>query len=160
MALLIGEFESSVDAKGRLAISAALRDQIDPKLDGKEFILVLGPDLHLWLYPDQYYRRLLATMRPSPLPDRQTEEIGLLFALARPLKPDAQGRVVLPDRPLKRAMIADRVMLLGIFDHIEVWPMDQWEQHVEQSLPKYGQSLYAAAEQLRRQMAGQPAKQE
>ena len=73
--------------------------------------------------------------------------------MARPLKPDAQGRVVLPDSPMQRAVIADRVTLVGIFDHIEVWPTDQWERHVEESLPKYGESLYAAAEKVRRQMA-------
>jgi len=96
VALLIGEFEQTIDAKHRLAISSALREQIHPDEDGKQIILVLGPDRHLWLYPDLYYRRLVATLRRSPLPDRQTRRIDLLFAMARVLKPDAQGRVVLP----------------------------------------------------------------
>jgi MraZ protein len=156
MALLIGEYESAIDSKHRLAISAGLREQIDPKSDGKDFIVVLGPDFHLWLYPDQYYRRLLATLRPSPLPDPQTQRIDVLFGLARPVKCDAQGRVVIPERPLQRAVIADRLTLVGVFDHIEVWPTDQWEQHVRESLPNYGKVVYEAAEQVRRQMAGSP----
>jgi MraZ protein len=149
MALLIGEFESTIDAKHRLAISASLRDQVNPREDGKDFILVLGPDRHLWLYPDLYYRRLLATMRRSPLPDRQTRKIDLLFAMARPLKCDAQGRVVLPEKSMQRAVIEAQVTLVGILDHIEIWPSPEWEQHVQEGLPTYGEVLYEAGERAR-----------
>jgi MraZ protein len=146
MALLIGEFEQTIDAKHRLAISSSLREQIDPKEDGKDFILVLGPDRHLWLYPDQYYRRLLATLKRSPLPDRQTRRIDLLFAMARLLKPDTQGRMVLPEKSMQRAVISERVTLVGVFDHIEIWPGDEWDAHVRDSLPTYGEVLYEVSD--------------
>jgi MraZ protein len=148
VALLIGEFEQTIDAKHRLAISSALREQINPAEDGKHFILVLGPDRRLWLYPDVYYRRLLATLKRSPLPDRQTRRIDLLFAMARVLKPDAQGRVVLPEKSMARAVISEKVTLVGVFDHIEIWPTDQWERHVEEALPSYGEVLYEASERV------------
>ena len=70
MPLFVGEFEQAIDAKHRLAIPMALREQMDPDDDGSNFILVLGPDRHLWLYPDQWYKRLLASFRRSPLVTR------------------------------------------------------------------------------------------
>lgn len=148
MALFVGEFEQSLDAKHRLAISAALREQIDPQEDGSNFILVLGPDRHLWLYPDLYYKRLLASLRRSPLPSRQSRRIDLLFAMARVVKPDGQGRIVLPEKSLQRAIVSDNLTLVGVDDHIELWPQDQWEKHVDEALPSYGEVLYAAAETL------------
>jgi len=148
MALLIGEFEQTIDAKHRLSISAALREQIDPERDGKNLIVVLGPDLHLWLYPDVYYKQLLMKLRPSPLPDRRTRKIDLLFGMARIVKADAQGRVVLPEKSMKRAKISDRVTLVGVFDHIEIWPAEEWEGHVEQALPTYGEVLYEASDRV------------
>ncbi len=148
MALLIGEYEQTIDAKHRLGICAALRDQIDPEEDGKGFILVLGPDRHLWLYPDTYYRRLLATLRHSPLPDRRTRKIDLLFAMARPLRADTQGRVVLPEKSMQRAVVGEQVTLVGVFDHIEIWPSDEWERHVTEALPSYGEVLYEVGEQV------------
>lgn len=148
MPLLIGEYESTVDAKHRLAIASALRDQIDLQTDGPDYILVLGPDRHLWLYPDRYYRRLLATLRRSPLPDRRTRKIDLLFAMARPLKCDGQGRVVLPEKSMQRAVVGEQVILAGVLDHIEIWPTDEWERHVQDSLPTYGDVLYEAAESV------------
>ncbi len=147
MALFVGEFEQSIDeAKHRLAISSSLREQIDAESDGKNFILVLGPDRHLWLYPEKYYRRLLATMRHSPLPDRQSRRIHLLTALARVLKTDSQGRVVLPEKSMSRAIVSEKVTLVGVFDHIEIWPSEEWEQHVDEALPTYGEMLYESAE--------------
>ena len=148
MALLIGEFEQMIDGKHRLAISSSFRDQIVPQEDGEDFVLTLGPDRHLWLYPDLYYRRLLATMKRSPLPDRNSRRIDLLFAMARLLKADSQGRVVLPEKSMQRANVAQKVTLVGNFDHIEIWPSDQWDSHVEATLPAYGEMLYEASDRL------------
>ena len=66
MALFVGEFDQTLDDKRRLAVPAPLRDQIDPSVDGGGFFLVLGADRHLWLYPDRYYRELMATLKRSP----------------------------------------------------------------------------------------------
>ncbi len=151
MALLVGEFDTTIDAKHRLAINSALREQIDPDDDGRHFILVLGPDRHLWLYPDAYYRRLLSTMKRSPLPDRQTRRIDLLFAMARVVKPDAQGRIVLPEKSMQRSNLQSDVTLVGVYDHIEIWPSQQWQEHVEKALPDYGEMLYEAADRMNRQ---------
>ena len=76
MAFFFGDYEQTIDAKRRLAINSALRDLIDPKADGRGFILFLGPDRHLWLYPDKYYTRLVATMKRSPLPSREHRKIA------------------------------------------------------------------------------------
>ena len=160
MAAFYGEFEQTIDAKHRLAIPAALRDQITPKEDGTEFVLLLGPDRHLWLYPDLAYRRMLASIRRGPLPDRQSGRLGLLFAMARIVKPDKQGRVVLPEKSLQRATITDNVTLAGMFDHIEIWPSDEWEKRVESELETYGEMLYEAADRVQGEMGlGVPAKE-
>jgi len=147
MALFVGEFEQVIDqGKHRLSISSALREQIDTETDGSNFILVLGPDRHLWLYPDKYYRRLLAGMKQSPLPDRHSRKIHLLTAMARVVKCDSQGRIVLPDKSMRRAVIAEKVTLVGVFDHVEIWPLEAWERHVEQALESYGEMLFEASD--------------
>ena len=148
MALFVGEFEQTIDAKHRLAISASLRELMVPEQDGTNFFLMLGPDRHLWLYPDLYYRRLVTSMKRSPLPSRQAQKTDLLFAMARFVKADKQGRIVLPEKSMARASIADSVTLVGKNDHIEIWPGDEWSKFVEQALPGYGEALYEAAERM------------
>ena len=152
MAAFFGEFEQMIDAKHRLAIPAALRDQIVSDEDGTDFILLLGPDRHLWLYPDLAYRRMLASMRRGPLPDRQSGRLGLLFAMARVVKPDKQGRIVLPEKSMERATISDSVTLAGMYEHVEVWPTDEWNKRVENELANYGEMLYEAADRMQGEM--------
>jgi len=154
MATFVGEFETTVDPeKHRLAISAALRERINTEEDGANFILTLGPDRHLRLYPDRYYERLLNSLRRSPLPDRNSSKIGLMFAMARVVKPDAQGRIVLPEKCMGRALLAEKVTMVGWNDHIQVWPSQEWDDHVQAELPHYGELLYEASERM---MAQEP----
>ena len=148
MALFVGEFDVTIDAKHRLAIPAPLRDQMAPAEDGRDFYLLLGPDLHLCLYPDLYYRRMLQPIQGSPLPSRRSRKFDLLFAMARVLKPDSQGRVVLPEKSMQRAVISEQVTLVGKGDHIELWPTQEWERYVEQALPRYGEDVLDAGDGL------------
>jgi MraZ protein len=148
MAFFVGEFEQTIDAKHRLAINAALRETMDPKEDGESFILVLGPDRHLWLYPDLAYRRMMQMLQKSPLPTREARKTELMFAMARMVKMDAQGRIVLPEKSAQRAIMGDNVTLVGQNDHIAIWPTDEWEKHVAESLATYGEAIYEASERL------------
>ncbi|MBS3820431.1 MAG: division/cell wall cluster transcriptional repressor MraZ [Planctomycetes bacterium] len=154
MPFFTGEHETAIGAKRRLAINSALREEQDPE-DGEQFYLVLGPDKHLWLYPDGYYRKLASRMKRSLLPSRQVHKMSLFFAMARLLKPDSQGRVVLPEKSLQRAGLdkVEMVTLLGKGDHIEIWPTDEWEQVIDEAMPNYGEMLYEAADLLDGEMA-------
>jgi MraZ protein len=155
MALFVGEFEQSIDVKHRLAVPAALREQIDGEEDGTQLIVVLGPNRHLLMYPDQAYQRLLKKLHRSPLPDRGAQKIGLLFAFARIVTPDKQGRLVLPEPSMQRAGLADEaeVVLVGQMDHIEIWPKAEWDRHVAEAMPTYGEVMYEAAERLKQESA-------
>lgn len=149
MPFFTGEHEQTIGAKRRLAVTSALREEHQAD-DGEQYYLVLGPDKHLWLYPDEYYRRLAASMKRSLLPSRQVAKMSMFFAMARLLKPDAQGRVVLPEKSLQRAGLdqVENVTLVGKGDHIEIWPTSAWEAFVGDALSSYGDVLYEAAERL------------
>lgn len=146
MALFVGEFDLVVDAKHRLAIPAALRELADNEQDGGDFYLVLGYDRHLWLYPDRYYRRQLGQLQKSVLPSRSSQRLDLMFAMARVVKPDGQGRVVLPEKSMQRAIFSDKITLVGNNDHIELWPTEEWNKHLEEALPRYGQDVLDAGD--------------
>jgi len=146
--LFIGEFPQTIDEKHRLSISSSLRELMDADEDGRNFILTVGPDGHLWLYPDQYYRKLLGTLKRSALPTRQQRDIDLWFAMARLVKPYSQGRVVLPEKSMQRAKVGRNVTLVGNNDHIEIWPSEEHERRVAERLSTFGEALYAAAERL------------
>jgi MraZ protein len=149
VATFFGEFRQTIDAKHRLPICMALRERIDPEGDGENFVLVLGTKRHLWLYPEKSYLKLLETLPASPLPDRQSQHLDLMFAMARVVKPDGQGRVVLPEASMRRAVVSDEITLVGNRDHIELWPSEEYDRHVEQLMESYDDGLYDAGERAR-----------
>ncbi len=147
MPFFTGEHETTIGAKRRLPIASSLREEVMAG-EGRDFYMVLGPDRRLWLYPDEYYRTLASTMKRSVVPSVKSRgSLGLLTAMARLLKPDAQGRVVLPEKSLQRAGLTGtkEVTLVGEGDHIVLWTTDEWEEHVETSLVEYAAELDAAA---------------
>ena len=156
MACFLGEFETVIDAKHRLAIASYFRETIVPDVDGKDWVLVLGPGKRLWLYPDAAFLKLTMSdpVKSSPFPSRQTDRESMMYAFARTLKSDTQGRVVLPEKSMERAGLVEKdITLVGKRDHIEIWPTSEWERHVEAMMPSYSEMLYDAGE--RHQAGGQ-----
>ena len=148
MPYFVGEFEQKVDDKNRLSICSALRDLMNAETDGTNFFLVLGKDGHLWLYPDRYFMKLMSRMKRTSLPTAEREKIDLWYASARQVKPDAQGRVVLPEKSMQRAVFDRESTLVGNRDHIEIWPTAEHEQRMAADWTGLADMLDQAADDL------------
>ncbi len=148
MLLLTGEYELTIDDKNRLSIPARLREQIDTIEDGEDFYQVLGVNRILSLYPEKYYQRIALAVAPRRVaPDELLAYERVNFALAGRVSLDRQGRVLLSDKLLKRAQLTERVALVGVRDHLEVWDQQQWLNYVEENLHTHERMLLQAREE-------------
>lgn len=131
--VLYGSYELTVDDKNRILVPSEVRRKLDPERDGEAFFLVTGRDGRLWLYPERHYE-LLVSRDPSELtPSEDTLAFDrLMLGLASRVEWDRQGRVLLPDKALKRAGIGKDVTLVGARDHLELWNRADWESEREQ----------------------------
>ena len=149
MPYFVGEFDQKIDDKNRLSISSSLRDLMNSESDGTNFFLVLGTDDHLWLYPDRYFMKLTSRMKRGSLGPVERERIDRWYASARQVKPDSQGRVVVPEKSMQRATIDREVTLVGNQDHIEIWPTAEHEARMAGGLDGSMVSMLdAAADEL------------
>ena len=131
--VLYGNYELTVDDKNRILVPSEVRKKLDPERDGEAFFLVTGRDGRLWLYPERHYE-LLVSRDPSELtPSEDTLAFDrLMLGLASRVEWDKQGRVLLPDKALKRAGIGKEVTLVGARDHLELWNRADCESEREQ----------------------------
>ena len=131
--VLYGNYELTVDDKNRILVPSEVRKKLDPERDGEAFFLVTGRDGRLWLYPERHYE-LLVSRDPSELtPSEDTLAFDrLMLGLASRVEWDRQGRVLLPDKALKRAGIGKEVTLVGARDHLELWNRADWDSEREQ----------------------------
>ncbi len=135
--LFTGEFEHTVDTKGRLAIPSEIRSRMKKVEDGEAFYLTIGSNRALRLYPEKGFERLAAMIEEGLVTDEAVQEFDqLLFPLSRRLELDSAGRIRLPDRMMERAALGKEVVLIGVRDHLEIRDLKQWNAELEERLAK------------------------
>ena len=120
-----GQFDHSLDDKGRLTVPARLRSRL-----GDHFVLTIAPpDACLALYPEPTWSEFCAKLESATRKDgRYRSFVRHLFANTEEVSPDAQGRVVVPQALREYAGIDRDVVLVGTLTRVEVWPADGWRK--------------------------------
>jgi transcriptional regulator MraZ len=135
-----GSYELKVDAKNRMFVPANVRRVINPDVHGRAFFVILGKNKKPWFYPDLFYRTLVDQLTLEMSPDDDLLEYERLrFGLSDLIEWDDQGRVVLPEKALRRAGIENDVTLVGVWDHLELWNRAEWDAHTEQLVSNSGE---------------------
>jgi len=135
--LLTGEYDLTIDEKNRLPVPAGIRKVINPEVHGEAFFLVVGVNRKPWLYPKTYYEELVMTVPTDVTPGEESLAFDQLnFAMASPLEWDAQGRVLIPEKTLRRTGLNKEVTLIGVRDHLELWNRAEWESRRDELLSR------------------------
>ncbi len=120
--MLIGEYNHSIDAKKRLAIPAKLR-----KLFGDRAVITRGLNNCLFLYPIRQWQKLTEKLGQLPVGQGDTRSFSrLMFSGAMEVELDQLGRVLVPDYLKSYAELAQRVVIIGVYDRLEVWDEKRW----------------------------------
>ena len=120
-----GQFEHSLDEKGRLTVPARLRARL-----GDHFVLTIAPpESCLALYPEPTWSDFCTKLEAAARKDaRYRSFVRHLFANTEEVSLDAQGRVVLPQALRDYAKIERDVVLVGTLTRVEVWSAAGWRR--------------------------------
>lgn len=122
--MFLGEFEHTVDDKGRLTIPARFRRQLEAGL-----VVTKGIDPCLWLYPADGWNQLAERISALPRTDPKAREFRRqVFGGASDVEPDKQGRVNLPPYLRQYANIDNQAVVVGLHDYCEIWNPEQWRK--------------------------------
>ncbi|HBG27246.1 MAG: hypothetical protein A2Y10_12520 [Planctomycetes bacterium GWF2_41_51] len=145
MLLLTGEYEGTVDEKGRVFISNKLRSQIDCEECGSSFYLAVGSNGIMCLYPEKSFKQIALAESPGTVaPDEAVVYERMNFALASRVELDRQGRLLISEKIRKRANLGNDLTLLGVRDHIELWNSEDWEKYVADHSGQFQQQTMQA----------------
>ena len=138
--MFLGEYQHTVDQKGRLAIPAKFREEL-----AEGAVVTRGLDKCLVIYPGSEWASLAERVSRLPQTQPNVRTLSrLLFSGAVDLSLDGQGRTILPQYLRKYAGIAANVAVIGLYQRIEVWGLEEWNA-VKATTEAAGGSL---AEQL------------
>ena len=114
--MFMGEYNHTIDAKGRLIIPAKFRGLL-----GEEFILTRGLDGCLSIYPMDEWKTFEEKLRALPLTNKNARTFSRFFvAGATMCELDKQGRILVPQTLREFAGLEKDVVLTGNLNRIEV----------------------------------------
>lgn len=130
--ILSGEFESTVDAKGRFLMPALLKKQL-PQNELEQLWLNRSIDNTrcLVLYPGSVWFRELKRIYSKNRYNPKVETFGRLFqAGAAPVTFDANSRVLIPKKLLDHSGIQREIILKAALDRIEIWSKEAYDEYL------------------------------
>ena len=121
--MFLGEYEHSLDDKGRLAIPSRFREDL-----GEGVVITRGFDRCLMGFPVARWQVLAEQVSNLPLGQGDARNMRrLLFSGASDLALDRQGRVLIPQNLREYAGLAEQVVIAGLNTHFEIWSSERWE---------------------------------
>jgi len=119
-----GRYTHTVDAKGRVAVPAKFRLQLD-----EGAVLANWMDGCAAIFTRDSFEQLAAKLAALPLADDNARRLSrFLFSNAFDLETDAQGRVVLPASIREWAGLGSEALVVGQRDHVEIWNPERWAE--------------------------------
>ncbi len=123
--MLIGEFEHSIDTKGRLILPAKIKDDL-----GKEFIITKGLDGCLFGYSLTEWNKFAEKLKTLPLTNKNTRDFVRFFLSgAVEEETDKQGRFLVPANLREYASLTKDAVIIGVGTRIEIWDKKKWEEY-------------------------------
>lgn len=131
--MLMGEFQHSIDSKGRLIVPAKFREEL-----GDSFIVTRGLDGCLFGYPLEEWIRVQEKLQALPLAKKQARQfVRFFYSAATECSVDKQGRINLPQTLIDFAGLKKACYLIGVSQRIEIWSQSRWESFAEEAEASY-----------------------
>jgi len=131
----LGEFESTLDAKGRFLLPAGLKRQL-PEGENTRFVINRGFETCLTLYPRQSWEPLYARISTLNDFDPKVREFRRYFLNgATEVELDSAGRLLLPPNLKEYAGLEKDIVLASAMDKIEIWSVGNYKKFFESYSP-------------------------
>lgn len=136
---MTGEYQHSLDSKGRIFIPAKLRDEL-----GEVFFITISMERCLCVYSSENWKEL--SDKVSSMSYIKQRKMRPLFAHAAKCELDSQGRALIPQNLRDFAGLVKNVAVVGCNNHAELWDSEAWKKVY--SLETTPENIAAVLEEL------------
>ena len=133
---LIGEFEVTLDAKGRFLLPAGFKKQL-AEGDDARFVINRGIENCLSIYPMSSWQPLAEKIDALNDFNPKVREFKRLFLNgATFVEPDSAGRILIPARLKEHADIEKEAVMMGIGEKMELWDKSKYNKLFDSTTPE------------------------
>ena len=123
--MLIGEYEHSLDVKGRLIMPAKLREDM-----GEKFIITKGLDGCLFGFSQNEWTNFEEKLKTLPLTNKNARDFVRFFLSgAIECELDKQGRFLIASNLREYANMGKDVAIIGVGTRLEIWDREKWKAY-------------------------------
>ncbi|MEK7149168.1 MAG: division/cell wall cluster transcriptional repressor MraZ [Patescibacteria group bacterium] len=138
--MLIGEYQHSIDGKGRVAIPAKFRRDLEGGV-----VVTKGLDNCLFVYPKDVWVKQAEKMSGLSANQANSRAYGrFILGGATDSEFDGQGRILISDYLRSYAGIKEKVVIVGLYNRVEIWDEAKWHEyksHMEKNAEKIAEDL-------------------
>jgi MraZ protein len=132
----LGEFEATIDAKGRFLLPAGFKKQL-PLDAAAKFVINRGFEKCLTLYPLLSWEPIFSQISQLNDFDPKVREFRRYFLNgAIEVELDSAGRLLLPKNLLGHASLEKDIVLVSAVNKIEIWDKVKYDQFFESYSPE------------------------
>jgi MraZ protein len=133
---LLGEYEATLDAKGRFLLPSGFKKQL-PEDSSAKFVLNRGFEKCLSLYPIKSWEPIFAEISKLNDFEPKVREFRRYFLNgATILELDTAGRLLLPQNLKDHAGLEKDIVLVAAVNKIEIWDKTKYQQFFESFSPE------------------------
>ncbi len=131
--MFMGEYQHSLDAKGRLIIPVKFRDEL-----GESGVITRGLDNCLFLFPQDEWRVLEAKLKSLPLTKADARQfVRFFFSGATEVELDKQGRIIVPQNLREYGQLDKEATIIGVSNRVEIWSRTRWDSYMDEAENSY-----------------------
>ena len=132
----LGEYEATIDAKGRFLLPAGFKKQL-PADGPARFVINRGFEKCLTLYPLQSWEPIFSEISQLNDFDPKVREFRRYFLNgATEVELDTAGRLLLPKNLMPYASLEKDIVLVSALNKIEIWDKKKYDQFFDSYTPE------------------------
>ena len=143
-----GEYQYSLDSKGRVNIPAKFRQALSKK-NQNTFVATRGQDPCVWIYPLTEWKKIEDELRNlSSVSGIHRTFIRQIARSATPSTCDKQGRITLSPSLISFSQIDKSALIIGMINKIEIWNPDTLKAVDEKNMIEDSVKLNSLADKI------------
>ncbi|MBI4401732.1 MAG: hypothetical protein HY581_08885 [Nitrospirae bacterium] len=139
--MFAGEYLCKLDEKGRFIIPSPIRERLEA--EGNGVVFLKGPEQSLWIYSTAEWEKVLERTKNKLDEDQSRLFMHFVVSEAGTSDVDKAGRVLIPGRLRKLVPVEEdqEIILVGLYNRMEVWNPAEWRRYLSKTEDKYEQTL-------------------
>jgi len=131
--MFYGEYSHTIDEKGRLILPSKVRE-VCSECGVDRFFMTRGLDKCIFMFSEEEWRSQESKFKSIPFTKKESRGFNrMFFSGAVDVRPDKQGRFIVPSYLKDYAGIKRDTVVIGVSNRLEIWDSQSWKNFFDQS---------------------------